>query len=127
MNIIQSQFSPSLLFSIKHFFIEVFYFSESTAELLKKNIFHLSIYVRTFDLHSVLSALSSCLIESRVKEEEFRRRQLLREIHSKFTKTQKDRINSFTKLCTMYDLITVYFLSFFHSSPFQKKLLSFSS
>lgn len=92
--------------------MEVFHFKEHTAEVIKDNLISLSLQTPKDDLPPIFAELSLCFIEARVKDDEFARRELLQEIDTKITKATSDlQANSFSKLCCIYDLITVLFFS----------------
>lgn len=88
--------------------MEVFHFSKTTSEVLKQSLMTLSTQIQSMNAPRIFNELAQCLIEARVSDEEFSRRELLREIDTKLTNVSRDnQPNSFAKLCHFYDLIIV--------------------
>lgn len=106
---INSPSSPSLHFSLRYFFHEVFRYTQVTADVIETSVFSLTSYRSLCDLNLILHELSRCFIETRVHEEESARRELIKTINSKITQTKQEYTHSYSQLCSMYSLLTVYF------------------
>lgn len=105
-------------FSLRYFFREVFRYSETTADVIETSIFSLASYQSLCDLNWILHELSRCFIETRVHEDEYTRRELMKSIHSKITQSNQEGSHSYSQLCSMYSLLTVYLSNVIKTSQY---------
>ena len=109
---------------MKYFFIEVFQFTEKTAEVIMQCLCKLSLYISIFNLDLLFLELARCFNECRVSDKEKTRRKYLKENSFKINQAQSYTIPSYSQLASLFDLITVYLLitHSFHRQSLKKRL-----
>lgn len=95
---------------MKYFFLEVFQFTEKTAEVIMQCLCKLSLYISIFNLDFLFLELARCFNECRVSDKEKTRRKYLKENSFKINQAQSYTIPSYSQLASLFDLITVYLL-----------------